>query len=240
MKNSSRERAFETLADAWRRGQLAQSIILSGPMGAIDRWAESIERLLLCEREGDEGCGCRSCRAGLLQHPDRVMLEPSPKTIRRDDTEQALSLLASRPLWAPAKVVVIRPADTLGREAESYLLKHLEEPRDYVYYLLLTEVPEAIMGTIRSRCQHWRFSRVEASGGETIAAIQQLLQSAPSLDSVVTMTYWVREQFLQSQDARWLAAWDVLQQAYHDLERNGNPDLALARIRRAIPQGGSL
>src|SRR5690606_14822458 len=62
---------------------------------------------------------------------------------------------------SPRRVVWISQADELsaahGAPANA-LLKLLEEPRPSSILLLTTTRPEALMPTIRSRCQHFRYT----------------------------------------------------------------------------------
>ncbi|MFP3422981.1 DNA polymerase III subunit delta', partial [Bacillus sp. SIMBA_161] len=56
-------------------------------------------------------------------------------------------------LNAGRKVYVIEQADRMNNSSANALLKFLEEPEANVTALLLTERLNAIMSTIRSRCQ---------------------------------------------------------------------------------------
>lgn len=47
--------------------------------------------------------------------------------------------------------VVIRPAEQLGEESANALLKQLEEPRERVHFVLITDNPSQILPTILSR-----------------------------------------------------------------------------------------
>lgn len=49
------------------------------------------------------------------------------------------------------RMVVIRPAELLSDVAESSILKSLEEPKENLHYLLITEQPHRLLPTIRSR-----------------------------------------------------------------------------------------
>lgn len=51
------------------------------------------------------------------------------------------------------KVVVLAGADRLTNEAANAFLKMLEEPPPKTLILLLTDAPQALLPTIRSRCQ---------------------------------------------------------------------------------------
>lgn len=50
-------------------------------------------------------------------------------------------------------IVIISDAAKMNIQAQSALLKILEEPRDNLYFILLTTEPQVLTATIRSRCQ---------------------------------------------------------------------------------------
>lgn len=235
MKNSSDAARLGELLAAHRRGQLAQSLILSGDASEQDAVLGQLMPWLLCERGNPEGCSCRSCSTAWTSHPDVFELVPQTKTISLPDTHQVVEGLAVGPLWSSVKVVVIRPADSLGRESESYLLKHLEEPPAYVYYLLMTENPDRLMATIRSRCQWWRFGQERSAQASPDDLGRRLWSEPLTTERVVEAAYWVRRQYRDSGLPEWLAVWETLEAIHRQLEANGNADLALAQLRRVWP-----
>ena len=56
------------------------------------------------------------------------------------------------------KVFIIDEAELLAGEAQNSMLKTLEEPPPDTYFFLITSQPDRLLITIRSRCQHVRFS----------------------------------------------------------------------------------
>ena len=58
------------------------------------------------------------------------------------------------------KIYVIHHADKLNTASANMLLKFLEEPDGEVTAILLTEQIQSILPTIRSRCQHIKFSKI--------------------------------------------------------------------------------
>lgn len=241
MRNSSDQTRLDDMLEAYERGQLAQALIISGPAETLDEVSAGLVRRVLCEGTGESPCTCRSCRTPLESHPDLVELLPSPKTIGRDAVRDAVAALAAGPLWSPAKAIVMRPADALGREAESYLLKHLEEPPSRVYFLLMTEWPDTIIATIQSRCHHWRFAperRAIETDWERVGRAVLGGAEPVTAERVVVMAQWARSRYLDSGDTAWLRLWETLEEVYQQLEANANPEVALWRIRSAWPREG--
>jgi len=80
-------------------------------------------------------------------------------------TEQIITLqhkAAFMPREGSKKIFIISQAERLHPSAANKLLKLLEEPPAHVIFILVSSRPEALLPTIRSRCQAIKFSRVTA------------------------------------------------------------------------------
>ncbi|NTW68991.1 MAG: AAA family ATPase [Chlorobiaceae bacterium] len=80
-------------------------------------------------------------------------------------TEQIIALqhkASFMPREGSKKIFIISQADRLHPSAANKLLKLLEEPPAHVVFILVTSRPDALLPTIRSRCQSVRFSKVTA------------------------------------------------------------------------------
>ncbi len=152
--------ALVRMADARRRGQLPQSLLIHAHPGAGGtEFARVIAQRLLCEQAADvdaRGCGrCRGCtRVAANQHPDLVELMPieDSKQIRIDQVREVLGQLALSSYEGRASVVLFSPAEALNVAAANALLKNLEEPRRDAYLILVATQPSLLSATIRSRC----------------------------------------------------------------------------------------
>jgi DNA polymerase-3 subunit delta' len=118
-------------------------------------------------------CGqCRSCRLiGEGAHPDVITLgpgdtlckprpnesgherHPQSRDIRICQVRGLIDLVARYPFEARYRMIIIDPADRLGREAANTLLKTLEEPPGHTVIALVTEAPDSLIETIVSRCR---------------------------------------------------------------------------------------
>lgn len=67
-----------------------------------------------------------------------------------------------RPYEGKGRFFIIDDADKMNDAATNALLKTLEEPSPTSYIFLLTSRPNALLQTIRSRCQTVRFAPIEA------------------------------------------------------------------------------
>lgn len=75
------------------------------------------------------------------------------REIKIDAVRAMLSFAQTTPARGRAKVVVVYPAEALNTVAANALLKTLEEPAGQLRFALASMAPEALLPTIRSRCQ---------------------------------------------------------------------------------------
>ena len=78
-----------------------------------------------------------------------------------DDIRSLLEKIQFSPVVAKAKVYIIDEVHMLTREAFNALLKTLEEPPPYAYFILATTELHKIPATIQSRCQRFLFRALQ-------------------------------------------------------------------------------
>ena len=155
------ERQKDLLRRAIAAGRLSHAYLFEGPEGIGKRLvALALIRAVFC-LEGD-GCGqCPACRkVDHNNHPDLHLLEADGATIKIEQVRGIQKELSFRPLEATKKVCLIDGAEKLNPAAGNALLKTLEEPNGNALLILLSSRPEAVLGTIRSRCQRLPFTRL--------------------------------------------------------------------------------
>src|SRR5262249_29053827 len=79
-------------------------------------------------------------------------------SIKTERVRDAVRDIAGRPFEGRARAFVIDEAHLLTEQAQNALLKSLEEPPPSSHVILVTASPQALLPTIRSRCQTLRFS----------------------------------------------------------------------------------
>jgi len=144
-------------------GRLAHAYVFVGPKG-IGKYetAMALAQRVNCSKNSADPdvCDCASCRkiAG-GNHPDVFVIEkPEDKTgISIDQVRALMQRLEYRALEASVKFAVIKDAELIHEAAANAFLKTLEEPRPGTVLILTTAVPDALLSTIRSRCQAVRF-----------------------------------------------------------------------------------
>ncbi|MDZ7374146.1 MAG: DNA polymerase III subunit delta' [candidate division KSB1 bacterium] len=182
------------LGRALRSGRIGHAFLFFGPSG-VGKFAMAREfaRCLLCPnaRQGVvEACeDCPSCRqVEQLEHPDLLVVLPSPKEQEPEAERALLDRLAADPYRvehvlvhptisierirevqrfaslaaAPGqrRVVLIPLAERMTAEAANSLLKLLEEPPEGMVFILTTPDPSLLPPTIVSRCHLLRLAPV--------------------------------------------------------------------------------
>ena len=163
--------ATSRLREAIQVGRVGHAYLLSGPNGVGKAAAaRAFAQALCCTNEDRQDpsapCGqCRACRNVLRGvHPDvetfsldtQVILADKPgrgSTLTIDTVRRLRSSGALLPLESDRRILIIDDAETLLEPAQQALLKTLEEPPHGVTLMLLADEPEALLETVRSRCQ---------------------------------------------------------------------------------------
>jgi len=156
---------WQPVALAISEDRLGHALLLAGPAGTGKRhFARCIAAALWCrQRDGDgAACGeCPDCRQVLSEaHSGYHLLrvEEDKKDIAIDDVRELSTKLQMTSHDGRAKVAIIEPADALNTSRVNALLKTIEEPSARSHLLLVSERPQALTATLRSRCQRLRFA----------------------------------------------------------------------------------
>src|SRR5216684_3016920 len=198
---AGQDRAVRLLRGALERGQPHHAYLLAGPAGiGKELLARLFAQAANCEAvSGEQPCGsCAACAAiARGNHPDvmrvlpqseavarglisRADLEGAPSREIRVDEVRALSrrlaLVAAR---GRRKVAVVAPAEALNERAQNTLLKTLEELPPSTTFLLVSEQPDALLATVRSRC-----ARVQLAPLPEKVLVEQLIKRGARWPSI--------------------------------------------------------
>lgn len=146
----------ETFSSMVRSGRVPHGFIIYGEKGLGKKTAAHyIAKTLLCEKGGAEPCNnCRSCRnADKKIHPDLIFPEQTGKlmTYSIDVCREVCSDSIVAPNNGSRKVYLFADADNIQIPAQNALLKLIEEPPDFVYFIFTAVSKGAFLPTILSR-----------------------------------------------------------------------------------------
>lgn len=148
---------MKRLQGAYAKDRMAHAYLFEGPAGSgITEVTHFFVKLLLCEHPV-QNVPCETCRSCQLynsgNHPSIVFIEPDGQNIKIDQIRELIFNMNKTGFSTGRKIYVIQDADRMNNASANALLKFLEEPEMNVTAILLTERLNAIMTTIRSRCQ---------------------------------------------------------------------------------------
>jgi DNA polymerase-3 subunit delta' len=87
---------------------------------------------------------------------ERAGKKKPSKDIRVDEVRVAIAFALTTSARGRGKVVIVHPAERMNAIAANAFLKTLEEPPGASRFLLCSAAPDALLPTIRSRCQALR------------------------------------------------------------------------------------
>lgn len=94
-------------------------------------------------------------------HPDFIFVEPVEKEIQISQIRDLNWKLSLKPFSEGFKAAIIDKAHLMNQEAQNCFLKTLEEPKGNTIIILISEYPEFLLPTIRSRIQKVKFYPVD-------------------------------------------------------------------------------
>ena len=168
----------ERLLDRLQGGRIRGSLLFTGPEGiGKRRVALELAQREICFRRN--ACGqCEGCRmfAGddlPFELPNLLRITPEGKAgvIRIDQIREGLDSnnqprfsrgviewAALAPPMGCHRWILVEEAHRLNESSGNILLKTLEEPPKDTHFILVTHRPEALLQTIRSRCERIPFA----------------------------------------------------------------------------------
>jgi DNA polymerase-3 subunit delta' len=119
----------------------------------------------------------RETRILIQTHPDLLIIPPDPPQllIKLGQVRQAIHVAYYRPPVESARTFTIFTSSAFMKEAANSLLKVLEEPPEHTSLILLTENPQEMLPTIRSRAVIHRLGAIPAADLEALLAVRRPL-----------------------------------------------------------------
>ena len=169
----------QNLSQSFRAGRTAHFYLITGPEGSGKRTlAKLLSAALMCDDTDAPCLHCNACRKVMADtHPDITqVVDPEHKTVPVKMVREVRDQMFVRPNEGRHRVCIF--PQELGIEGQNALLKVLEEPPSYGAFLLLTENPEKLLPTVRSRCVE-----LKLTGLDKKTMTHALLQKFPKAQS---------------------------------------------------------
>lgn len=144
-----------------RKGENGHAYLFVGPDGVGKHMAAKLfAAALCCTEKSRQPCNeCHACigtKCGT--NPDIIYIKPTDK--KSVTVEQAREIVTDayiKPFESAKKVYIIDDASTVNESAQNCLLKILEEPPEFVVFIILAASETQLLQTVLSRCTSVHF-----------------------------------------------------------------------------------
>ena len=156
----------ETIYNSIKSGKSANAYLFTGIRGVgKTTFARIVAKSLNCENGIDNLCKdnfCQHCESIInSNHIDVLEVNGADKT-SIDDIRDLIEFSRYGPTSAKYKIFIIDEVHQISRNAFNGLLKILEEPPQYLRFILATTEIKKVPVTIVSRCQRFDLSRIKS------------------------------------------------------------------------------
>ena len=171
--------AIQILKSAISKQRISPAYLFSGPEGVGRRKTAKVFIKSILDKKFEKEATSRKIESN--NHPDLLWIEPSymvqgksisqgkakfenisiksPPQIRINQIKEIIEFLGKKPFESEHSIVIIEDIERMNESAANALLKTLEEPNKGLF-ILITQRPEKLLSTIRSRCQIVPFIRL--------------------------------------------------------------------------------
>lgn len=175
------EVVVRTLRNQILKNRIGHAYLFTGSRGTGKTTAAKIfAKAINCEnpKDGDPCLSCKSC-ASIADGSNMNVIEIDAASNNGVDSfRQIIDEVAYPPTYGRYKVYIIDEVHMLSTSAFNAFLKTLEEPPEYVVFILATTDPQKLPATILSRCQRFDFHRIPAE------VIQERLMGVLKMENV--------------------------------------------------------
>jgi DNA polymerase-3 subunit delta' len=118
----------------------------------------------------------------LTQWYDYIDLENKQGLINTDESKRVAGKLSLKSFESDFKVLIIWHPEKMNDQAANKLLKMLEEPPPMTVFFLISENPDQLLATMRSRCIHIKIPRIADVALSTYLADHHNLQPDKAIE----------------------------------------------------------
>lgn len=176
----------EKISLMFKNNRLAHSFLIYGEKGLGKKTLSKYIAMKIFCKEDNSPCGeCFHCRNILNNtHPDVFIAEHSGKTnsISAETVRKICNEASIKPNY-DYKVFIFEDADIMNNTAQNILLKSIEEPPDYAYYIFTSKTKDTFLPTILSRVISMGVT--ECSDKECIKALQSMNYTQSQIDDAL-------------------------------------------------------
>ena len=192
--------AIEILKSAISKEHISPAYLFSGPEGVGRKKTAKVFIRSILEKNREKEGTKRKIESN--NHPDLLWIEPSylfqgqsisqtkaklenisiksPPQIRLNQIKEIIEFLGKKPFESERSIVIIEDIEKINESASNALLKTLEETNTGLF-ILITQRPEKLLSTIKSRCQIVPFIRLN---DDQVSKIIEKLEVIQEIDNI--------------------------------------------------------
>ena len=246
--------AIEILKSAISNERISTAYLFSGPEGVGRKKTAKIFIKSILDKNQDQESIKRKIESN--NHPDLLWVEPtyvvqgksisqrkarsegidmkSPPQIRLSQIKEIIEFLGKKPFESEKSIVIIEDIERINEAASNALLKTLEETNTGLF-ILITERPEKLLSTIRSRCQIVPFIRLHNNQVNKIIEKLEIVQeiddiSRETIEELIDFSYGSPGKYIINLK-NWLSISSTLR---HKLEIQLTNQIELLQLSKEI------
>ncbi len=157
------EHVCRTLQNSFAQGKVAHAYLLCGPRGTGKTTTARLIAKALCCEQGPTPHPCGKCDACVGIQNDSLLdvVEIDAASHNKvEDMQELRRVVHYAPSVARCKVYIMDEVQRLRGDAWDVVLKTIEEPPEFVYFVFATTEVHLVRPTILSRCQRFDFHKV--------------------------------------------------------------------------------
>ena len=196
--------AISILESAIAKEHIATAYLFSGPEGVGRKKTAKVFIKAILEKNKHQESTSRKIENN--NHPDLLWIEPtyivqgkiisqskarsenisikSPPQIRLNQIKEIINFLGTNPFESERSIVIIEDIERINESASNALLKTLEETNKGLF-ILITNRPEKLLSTIRSRCEIVPFIRLKDNEVKNIINKSKFIQDTDEINEEI-------------------------------------------------------
>lgn len=156
------EPVITTLKNSIKDNKVSHAYLFCGPRGTgKTTMARLLAKAINCEKGLGNQCNkCSNCLSITKgDHPDVIEIDAASNS-SVESVRDLIENVSYNPIKSKYKIYIIDEVHNMSNAAFNALLKTLEEPPEFVIFILATTEPQKIIPTILSRVQRFDFEKI--------------------------------------------------------------------------------